>query len=120
MPADQDNDERRLETLAELDILDTPREIAFDRVTALTRKIFRVPMSTLTFIDGHRQWFKSADGLEDRERERRPALCNFAIGQNEPLIIPDTHSDPRFRTMSLSAAGRSSASMPARSSGFPA
>jgi len=96
MLADHDNDERRLETLADLDILDTPREIAFDRITALTRKLFRVPMSTLTFIDGHRQWFKSADGLEDRERERRPALCNFAIGQNEPLIVPDTHRDPRF------------------------
>ncbi|WP_225710733.1 hypothetical protein [Bradyrhizobium semiaridum] len=41
---------------AQLDVLDTPRELAFDRLTSLCRKTFRVPMSTLTFIDGHRQW----------------------------------------------------------------
>ncbi|CCE03948.1 sensor domain-containing diguanylate cyclase [Bradyrhizobium sp. STM 3809] len=90
------DDARRLETLAELDILDTPREHAFDRLTGLCRKIFDVPMATLTFIDGHRQWFKAVDGMADREGERRPAFCNYAIRENEPLIVPDTHLDPRF------------------------
>ncbi|WP_426433529.1 diguanylate cyclase [Bradyrhizobium genosp. P] len=42
----QDPEARRLDVLAHLDILDTPRELAFDRLTALCRKIFRVPMST--------------------------------------------------------------------------
>jgi diguanylate cyclase (GGDEF)-like protein len=53
-------------------------------------------MSTLTFIDGHRQWFKAAEGMVDCETERRPALCNYAIQEIDPLIIPDTHLDPRF------------------------
>ncbi|BAM91223.1 conserved hypothetical protein [Bradyrhizobium oligotrophicum S58] len=91
-----DDDARRLEALAELDILDTPSEVAFDRLTGLCRKIFGVPMSTLTLIDGHRQWFKSAVGMADREGERRPALCNYAIRELEPLIIPDTHRDERL------------------------
>src|ERR1700742_249393 len=86
---------RRLERLAELDILDTPRELAFDRLTGLCRRIFDAPMSTLTFIDGHRQWFKAAEGMEDRETDRRPALCYHAIKQNNPLVLPDTLLDPR-------------------------
>lgn len=92
----QDPEVRRLEALAELDILDTPRELAFDRLTALCRKIFRVPMSTLSFIDGHRQWFKASEGMEARQTDRGPAPCNCAIAQQEPLVIPDTLHDPRF------------------------
>ncbi|WP_257168884.1 sensor domain-containing diguanylate cyclase [Bradyrhizobium sp. SRS-191] len=96
MSAEHHDDARRLEALAELDILDTPRELAFDRLTGLCRKMFDVPMSTLTFIDGHRQWFKAAEGMAEQEGDRRPALCNYAIRQSEPLVIPDTHQDPRL------------------------
>jgi diguanylate cyclase (GGDEF)-like protein len=96
MLTDPDTDGCRLRALDELDILDTPRELAFDRLTSLCRKIFRVPMSTLTFIDGHRQWFKAAEGMEDRETDRRSALCYHAIQQDSPLVVPDTLQDSRF------------------------
>jgi diguanylate cyclase (GGDEF)-like protein len=87
---------RRLDTIASLDIMDTPREPAFDRLTELCRRIFAAPMSTITLIDGHRQWFKAEVGMADRDTDRRPALCNYAIAQDTPLVIPDTHEDPRF------------------------
>lgn len=96
MHTTHDRETQRLDVLAELDILDTPRELAFDRLTGLCRKIFRVPMSTLTLIDGHRQWFKASEGMEDRETARGPALCNLAIAQDQPLVIPDTLRDPRL------------------------
>jgi diguanylate cyclase (GGDEF)-like protein len=96
MQTSHDPEAQRLDVLAELDILDTPRELAFDRLTTLCRKIFRVPMSTLTLIDGHRQWFKAAEGMADRETARGPALCNYAIAQDSPLIVADTQRDPRF------------------------
>lgn len=66
------------------------------RITGLCRKMFRVPMSTLSFIDGHRQWFKAADGMDSRETHRKPALCYEAIQQDNPLVVPDTLRDPRF------------------------
>ena len=91
-----DREARRLDKLAELDILDTPREIAFDRLTSLCRKMFRVPMSTLTFIDGHRQWVKAAAGLDLRETDRRPAPCNVTIAQDDPLVVHDMLRDPLF------------------------
>jgi diguanylate cyclase (GGDEF)-like protein len=89
-------DTKRLQALADLDILDTPHELAFDRLTSLSRKIFRAPMSTLSFIDGHRQWFKAAEGMDTRETSRQPALCYHAIRQQVPLVVPDTLLDPRF------------------------
>src|ERR1700761_4559664 len=94
MMPDPNSETCRLQALAELDILDTPHELAFDRIISLCRRIFRVPMSTLTFIDGHRQWFKAAEGMEGRETDRRPALCYHAIKQNNPLVLPDTLLNP--------------------------
>ena len=96
MSIDPNSDICRLQALAELDILDTPRELAFDRLTALCRKIYHAPMSTLTFIDGHRQWFKASEGMEERETDRNPALCYRTIQVDDPLVVPDTLRDPRF------------------------
>jgi diguanylate cyclase (GGDEF)-like protein len=95
MPVTAATEARRLDTLEQLDILDTPKEPAFDRLTALCKRIFGVSMSTLTLIDGHRQWFKAEVGMSDRETDRRPALCSLAIEQDVPLVIPDTFEDPR-------------------------
>ena len=95
------NEQDRLNSLQRYDILDTPQEEAFDRITRLVRHVFDVPMSTITFIDGHRQWFKSRQGMAACEGDRGPALCTAAIAQDEPLVIPDTVADPRFATNPL-------------------
>jgi diguanylate cyclase (GGDEF)-like protein len=98
MQADTDlAEDARLSALAKYDILDTPPEEAFDRITRLTARIFNVPMSTVTFLDGHRQWFKARQGVDACETEKRPAFCNLAVQSGDPLIVPDTHMDDRFR-----------------------
>ena len=86
----------RLAALDQYDVLDTPPEEAFDRVTRLVRSIFGVSMSTVTLIDGHRQWFKSQQGMPGTETGRAPALCNAAIQLPRPLVVPDTLQDKRF------------------------
>ncbi|MGU3362801.1 diguanylate cyclase [Methylobacterium sp. M6A4_1b] len=86
----------RLAALDRYDILDTPQEEAFDRITRLTRRIFDMPMSTITLIDGHRQWFKSRSGVEACETPKGPALCDLARREARALVIPDTLADDRF------------------------
>jgi diguanylate cyclase (GGDEF)-like protein len=90
------NEQDRLAALDNYDVLDTPREEAFDRVTRLVRSIFGVSMSTVTLIDGHRQWFNSQQGVPHQETERGPSLCNAAINHPRPLVVPDTLADSRF------------------------
>lgn len=97
LASSQNVDDRRLAALASYDIIDTPPEEAFDRLTRLTTRIFGVSMATLTFVDGHRQWFKSRQGVQSCETARGPAFCNITIAQDQPLIVPDTHLDERFR-----------------------
>lgn len=98
MQPDACNEQDRLAALEHYDVLDTPREEAFDRVTRLVRSIFGVSMSTVTLIDGHRQWFKSKQGLNVAETGRGPALCNAAIQYPRPLVVLDTLADDRFAT----------------------
>jgi hypothetical protein len=52
----------RLSELKALNILDTPREPRFDRITGLVADVFGVPMVFLTLVDGDRQWFSPLTG----------------------------------------------------------
>ncbi|MEZ2407036.1 GAF domain-containing protein [Bosea sp. RCC_152_1] len=90
------SEQARLDALADYEVLDTPAEQSFDRLTRLATDIFDVPMSTITFIDGHRQWFKSRQGMQACETEREPAFCNVTIQHTRPLVVPDAAADERF------------------------
>jgi len=86
----------RLGELRSLRLLDTAREERFDRLTALAADVFSAPIALVTLIDAQRQWFKSAWGLDAPETSRDPSLCAHALLEDEILVVPDTHDDPRF------------------------
>lgn len=90
------HEQARLNALASYDVLDTPTEETFDRLTRLSKRIFNVSMTTVTFLDGHRQWFKAQQGLSVCETDREVAFCDIAIKQPDALIVPDASADPRF------------------------
>jgi methylmalonyl-CoA mutase cobalamin-binding subunit len=95
------NEEERLAELDGLNLLDTPREAEFDRVTERLTKLFKVPIALLTLIDKDRQWFKSQTGLpadlaEARSTSRDVSLCGHVIANDEVLIVRDLARDPRF------------------------
>jgi diguanylate cyclase (GGDEF)-like protein len=92
------NESSRLRSLNEYEILDTDAEEAFDELTRLGSFICGTPISTVTLIDEHRQWFKSSFGLNPRSREtsRNIAFCAHAINQDNAFVVPDAQQDPRF------------------------
>jgi PAS domain S-box-containing protein len=90
------NEEERLEELRRYAVLDTPPEKAFDNITELASRIFKVPIATVTLIDEDRQWFKSCLGLETREVGRHVAFCAHAILGAEVMVVPDAREDARF------------------------
>lgn len=90
------NELARLDELLSLNILDSQREERFDRFTRLVSKIFDVPVVTVTLVDEHRQWFKSAVGREERETPRAESVCSLALGHGY-LEIADALEDDAFR-----------------------
>jgi sigma-B regulation protein RsbU (phosphoserine phosphatase) len=85
----------RMEAVRRYDVLDTPQDGAFDRITALAARHFGVPISIVSIVDTDRIWFKSHHGLEVSEIGRDPGLCASAILHDEPWIVEDARSDPR-------------------------
>jgi GAF domain-containing protein len=97
MEATNTSDEtQRLAAVRRYDILDTPPDGSFDRVTALAATVFDVPIALVTIVDHDRIWFKSKHGLDGVEEiGRDPGLCASAILQDEPYIVEEARSDPR-------------------------
>lgn len=86
----------RLEALEALELLDTPPDERFDRVTRLASRLFEVPIALVTLVDEDRQWFKSNVGLAAGQTARDVSFCAHAILDTEVLVVPDTWLDPRF------------------------
>ena len=93
IPADE---RHRLHTLRALNVLDTPPEERFDRLTRLARRLFGVPIALVSLVDENRQWFKSKAGLDADETSRDISFCGHAILEDEIFTIPDALDDRRF------------------------
>lgn len=99
------NEAQRLAALHALNILDTPLEESFDRITQLACDIFDVPIALVSLVDTDRQWFKSRQGLDACETSRSISFCAHAVIHDAPLIVEDTHQDTRFNDNPLVSNG---------------
>lgn len=90
-----DAETQRVAALRKYDILDSPPDGAFDRITAIAASIFSVPISVISLVDYDRIWFKSHHGLDVQEIDRDTGLCASAIIQNNAWIVTDAKTDVR-------------------------
>ncbi|WP_162273879.1 hybrid sensor histidine kinase/response regulator [Mariniblastus fucicola] len=89
----------RLETLHALEILDTPAEAEFDRLTELAATLLDVPVSLVSLVGPDTQFFKSCVGLPEpwstsRETPLTHSFCRFAVESNAPLVVADARIHP--------------------------
>ena len=54
-PKQPSNETQRLEALKKLNILDTPDEERFDRITNIAQQFFNVPIALISLVDEDRQ-----------------------------------------------------------------
>jgi len=87
---------RRLSVLHSYDILDTPREAAFDDIARIASMVCGTPRASITLIDAERQWFKSEIGMGGSETLINASICVHVMLEHDVLIIPDISVDARF------------------------
>lgn len=89
------HEEERIKKLYSYEILNTPADGSFDKITALAAKVFSVPIAIISLVDVDRIWFKSHYGIEEDEITRDMGLCASAILSDNIYLIEEAKSDPR-------------------------
>ena len=100
----------RLAALHGLGVLDTAPEERFDRIVALARVIFEVPVAAITLIDADRQWIKAGGGMASgvpTARDHSP--CHYTVQHPGPLVITDTAVQARVAAAFVRGASTASA-----------
>ena len=88
------DEDARIAAVRRYEILDSPRDGAFDRITELAARLFKVPISIVSIVDEDRIWFKSRHGIDVEQVGRDPGLCASAILQEGSLVVADALADP--------------------------
>ncbi len=91
-----DDEERRLALLKACNIIYTPSEEAFDEVARLAADLCETEMALITLVDADYQWFKARVGVVQEGTARDLSFCGHCINHRHPLLVEDTHRDPRF------------------------
>lgn len=95
-PAPHPQERRRQKALQSLNILDTPIEERFERITRAARQMLKMPIAALSLVDEARQWFKSVQGLDVCETSRDDSFCGHAVLGETTFVVPDATKDERF------------------------
>jgi diguanylate cyclase (GGDEF)-like protein len=100
-----DNEAQRLASVKAMQLLSTPEEEAFDRITRVAKRVFNVPIVLITVLDENRQWFKSQIGMDVKETPRDISFCGHTIHAGEMVVVEDATTDLRFSDNPLVCGG---------------
>ncbi|MBW3556656.1 MAG: SpoIIE family protein phosphatase [Actinobacteria bacterium] len=97
------DDPERLDALRRTGLLDSPPDPGFDRLTRLATRLLKAPVSLVSLVDDHRQYFKSFTGLTGpaataRETPLSQSFCQHVVTTGEPLVVADAPADERVAT----------------------
>ncbi|MBB2149870.1 PAS domain S-box protein [Pedobacter gandavensis] len=90
-------EKERLMALRRYQILDSPAEKEFDRITEMASLICEAPVSLIALLDEDRQWFKSKVGIDVTETAKEIAFCQYTILSEAIFEIEDATKDDRFK-----------------------
>ncbi len=91
-----ENEPERLDFLHGMNVLDTPIEERFERITRLVCTTLDVPIAAISLVDETRQWFKSVQGINASETPRSIAFCAHVILEDGIVVVNDATKDERF------------------------
>lgn len=92
----------RIASLQRTQLLDTPPDASFDRITRLAAQTLEVPVAAVSLVDRDRQFFKSCHGLSEpwvtlRETPLSHSFCQHVVRTGAPFIVEDARDHDLVR-----------------------
>lgn len=85
-----EEEEKRLEAVKALNLLDKPEEERFERLTRLARRHFQASACAITLVDRERKFCVAQQGLEQREYPlEKGVTCCKVVSSRRPLVVTD-------------------------------
>jgi diguanylate cyclase (GGDEF)-like protein/PAS domain S-box-containing protein len=102
MSATTEENVRRLRVLRATQLLESPPEAAFDRLTRLAAGLLNAPVALVSLVDEERQFFKSALGLAEPWASRREtplthSFCQYVTRDRAALVVSDAREHAVLR-----------------------
>ncbi|SFB69342.1 Response regulator receiver domain-containing protein [Halobiforma haloterrestris] len=91
-----DDEDERLETLAQYDIDELPIEESFDRLTDLIADHFGVAVAFVGLIEEDEENFLACTGADWDSLTREDTMCTHSMLQEDVMVVEDIADDKRF------------------------
>lgn len=94
-PSLDEREIKRIKAILRLEILNTPQEERFDRISRLVAQTFQMPIAFISIMTTDQQWFKSCVGieLESSHLKREWTLCTRVVTSERPIVIEDVAAE---------------------------
>jgi signal transduction histidine kinase/CheY-like chemotaxis protein len=93
LPVDEPS---RLQTLRQLEVLDTDADPVLDGLVACAAQLTGCPVALVSMVDAERQSFLARHGLDARQTPRDISFCAHAILGPSLFVVADARHDARF------------------------
>jgi hypothetical protein len=69
------NETQRLAEVARFCTVDSEQDEVFDKIVAMTSAYFNMPITLISIVEEHRQWFRARVGLEATQTPREVSFA---------------------------------------------
>lgn len=90
------NEAERVAFLHQTALLQRRHDPWFDEQARAASDVARCPVGLVSIVSEDEQTFVGCVGLGEKGTPRQHAFCAHCIMDEGPLVVPDTHDDPRF------------------------
>ncbi|WP_424002847.1 GAF domain-containing protein [Haloarcula salina] len=91
-----DDEDERLETLAQYDVEELPIEDSFDRLTGLIASHFDAAVAFIGLIEEEEENFLACHGGDLDTLTRENTICTHSMLQEDVMVVEDIMEDARF------------------------
>lgn len=92
-----EDEQSRLDALAEYDVDSLPVEESFARLTGLIASHFDVDVAFIGLIDRTTEQFVACTGADWESMDREDTICTHSMLQKEVMVVEDITEDARFQ-----------------------